>query len=133
MALIYIDNSDLNVLNLAYKSTLEVVEEAQALLNAWHFALKMFGSKLKLDKCFWMLQDYEWHNDRYRLLKFTPFQLTVNINEHNQPLTFSSPYDMRILVGSAINPANLMREIVALFQEKISQLMFKLPQLNLSH
>ena len=41
--LVHVDDSDLNILNLNQKLTLEVVEEAQALLNAWHFVLQILG------------------------------------------------------------------------------------------
>ena len=63
-ALVYVDDSDLNILNLNQKSTVEVLEEAQALLNAWHFALRTSGGELKLEKCFWTLQDYVWTRDK---------------------------------------------------------------------
>ena len=54
-----------------------MVEEAQALLNAWYFALRMSGGDLKLEKSFWTLQDYEWRNDKYHLLTHIPYQITV--------------------------------------------------------
>ena len=72
-ALIYVDDSDLNVLNLNQKSTLEVVEEAQALLNALHFALRMSSGELKLEKYFWTLQDYKWKKDKCLLIKYIPY------------------------------------------------------------
>lgn len=39
-ALVHADDADLNVLNMNQKLTLEVVEETQALLSAWQFALQ---------------------------------------------------------------------------------------------
>ena len=50
--LLYIDNSDLNILNINQKSIFKVIVEAQALLNAWHFALRISGGELKVEKCF---------------------------------------------------------------------------------
>ena len=129
----HVDDSDLNVLNLNQKTTLEVVEEAQALLNAWHFALRISGGELKLEKCFWTLQDYVWEKDECVLSRFTPYQLTVNMHGQSQPLSFLSPYKTRTLVGSAINPDNYTLEIVESFTSKIAQLSGKLSQLSLSH
>ena len=47
-----VDNSDLNVLNLYKKSTINAVEEAQALLSAWYFTLRALGGDLNLEKSF---------------------------------------------------------------------------------
>ena len=73
VALTHVDETDLNVLNLNQKLTLEVIEEAQALLFAWQFALQVSGGELKLEKCFWTLQDYLWRNDRFKLINRTPY------------------------------------------------------------
>ena len=39
IALLYIDDIDLNVLNLEGKPTIEVIELRQKLLDIWHFIL----------------------------------------------------------------------------------------------
>ena len=52
VALLYVNNSNLKVMNLNRKSTLEVIQKVQALLNTWYFALRVLGKNLKLEKCF---------------------------------------------------------------------------------
>ena len=52
VALAHADDSSLNVLNLNKKLTIDVVEEVQASLSAWHFLLRALGGDLKLEKSF---------------------------------------------------------------------------------
>ena len=51
-ALLYADNTDLNMLNLSNKSIYKVITEAQNLLKAFYFILRVLGRELKLEKCF---------------------------------------------------------------------------------
>ena len=50
--LLYVDETDLNVLNVSNKPIFEVVADVQNVLNIYHFPLKASGSDLKLEKCF---------------------------------------------------------------------------------
>ena len=59
-ALMYVDDTDLYVFNDGSLDVSEVVLKAQQLLDAWHTALKFTGGDLKLSKCYWTLQDYQW-------------------------------------------------------------------------
>ena len=59
-ALIYVDDTDLNVLKLKQKSTLEAIWESRSLLIASQFSLEVSGGELKLEKCVWTLKNYEW-------------------------------------------------------------------------
>ena len=50
----------LHVLNSGSDKTDDSVDEAQQLLEAWYFVLKLTGRDLKLAKYYWTLQDYTW-------------------------------------------------------------------------
>ena len=53
IALTCFHDVDLNVLNADWKYALEVIELDQRVLDAWQFALSIYG--LKLDKCSWTI------------------------------------------------------------------------------
>ena len=56
--LLYVNNTDLNLLNLDSISTEEIVTRVQAMLDAWQTALQISGGELKLEKSYWMMQEY---------------------------------------------------------------------------
>ena len=47
-----------------------------------------------------------WIEDKCELYRFIPCQLTVNVDNQTQPLSFLPQHKKRILVGSDINPSN---------------------------
>ena len=89
--LLHFDDTNLNVINLSNKPVSEVITEAQNLVNAWHFSLKASGGDLKLEKCFWILQEHVWNNDKCTLSKHTPYQIMDTIDENTHPLQLIFP------------------------------------------
>ena len=60
ITLAYVDDTDLNVLNIQDKYNLEVLEMGQKILDALQFALSVSRDDFKLDKCSWKMQDCYW-------------------------------------------------------------------------
>ena len=58
VALMFVDDIDLHIINSGSDRTEEIADEAQKLLDAWHFALRFKWEDLKLAKCYWTPQDY---------------------------------------------------------------------------
>ena len=50
--LIYIDDTDIVLLNKGNESETEIMARAQLLLDSWHAALSFTGRDLKVSKCF---------------------------------------------------------------------------------
>ena len=59
-ALIFVNDTNLYVFNSGSETTEEIVLKAQRLLDAWHHILQFTVGDLKLSKCYWSLQDYQW-------------------------------------------------------------------------
>ena len=68
VALIFVDNIDPYVFNSGSDTTEELVFKAQRLLDAWHYILWFTGGELKLSKCYWTLQDYQWERDQCKMI-----------------------------------------------------------------
>ena len=51
-AFLYIDDTDLVVINNGEESEDEIVARAQLLLDQWQFRLQITGGELKISKCF---------------------------------------------------------------------------------
>ena len=79
-ALIFADDTDLHVFNSGSDTTEEVVMKAQRLLDAWHNILKFTGGDLKLSKCYWTLQDYQWAQGKCKMIGDTSHSLHIAEN-----------------------------------------------------
>ena len=58
IVLINVDDTDLNVLNLEGKSSIESIEIGQIIIDDWQFSIWVSGRDLKLEKCSWTFRDY---------------------------------------------------------------------------
>ena len=67
IALVCVDDTNLNVLKIEGKSTLKVIELGKIILDDWKFDISISEGDLKLDKCLWTTQCYYW-NEVQRLL-----------------------------------------------------------------
>ena len=79
-ALIFVDDTNLYVFNSGSDTTEEIVLKAQCLLDAWHHILQFTGGDLKLSKCYWTLQDYQWKQGQCQMLSDTIHYLHISID-----------------------------------------------------
>ena len=101
-----VDDTGLNVLNTEGKSTSEVIEAGQRMLDAWQFTLSVSRVDLKLEKCSWNLKDYYWIEGQCLSTLHNPCLLNVTSNGTHHPLELMSPNDTKTLVGATVNLAN---------------------------
>ena len=64
---LYVDDTGLITLNRGDELEKEVVDRVQILLDRWQIALNIPGRELKLEKCFWSIQDYNWKKGKGEL------------------------------------------------------------------
>ena len=55
VALLYVDDTDLPLLNKEYETIAEIVDRAQSILSIWYKGLQITGGDLKINKCSWTL------------------------------------------------------------------------------
>ena len=132
IALMCVDDTHLNVLNAEGKSKLEVIEAGQRTLDACQFVLSVFGGDLKLEKCSWTLKDYYCIEGKCLPTLHNPYLLNVTSNSTQHPLEYTPPNETRTLVGATVNPANETKQIISLFQDKVSALTTTLNSLHMS-
>ena len=67
VVLTFVDDTDLYVFNSGSDTTEELVFKARCLLDAWYYILRLKGGELKLLKCYWTLQDYQWERGQCKI------------------------------------------------------------------
>ena len=132
ISLICVDDTNLNALNLEGKSTLEVIELDQKILDAWKFALSISIGDLKLEKFSLTTQDYYWKEIQCLLNQHSPYELKFTLNFITHPLWFIPPNETRTLVDTAVNPVNESKQIISIFQDKVTAPTSKLNSLHMS-
>ena len=78
---IYVNNTNITILNEGQETAEEVVARAQLMLDTWHRELSYTRGDLKESKCFWTIQDYTWKDGKYLLVKDTQLQLVIKQNQ----------------------------------------------------
>ncbi len=63
MGVLFVDDTDLFIMNECVKSGYDVWEESQGALTAWGKLLISTGGMLKPEKCFCYMVDYDWGED----------------------------------------------------------------------
>ena len=63
MGVIYVDDTDLYIMDECVKSSIDIWEDSQGALTAWGKLLIATGGMLKPEKCFYYFVDYEWQDD----------------------------------------------------------------------
>ena len=109
-----------------------MIETRQRTLDAWQFALSVSGGDLKLEKCSWTLKDYYWIEGQCVPTLHTHYLLNVTSNGTQNPLECTRLNETRTLVGAAVNPAKETKQIISLFQDKVSALTTTLNSLHMS-
>ena len=128
----YADDTDLYVFNDGTMDASAVVSKAQKSLDVWHEALKFTGSDLKLQKCYWTLQDYHWHNGKCTFSCSTTNTICITSNNVPKVINHVPSDKMRILVGVPIVPTNDSAAIVSYYQDKITEYITRLKGTNLN-
>ena len=117
-ALIFVDDTDLYVFNSGTDNAEEAVTKVQSLLDAWHEILKFTGGDLKLSKCYWTLQDYQWKQGKCKMIVNTNHKLRIVENGQKKEMPHLQANKTRVLVGVPINPCHEEAQIVTMFTEK---------------
>lgn len=117
-ALIFADDTDLYVFNSSTDTAEEVVTKAQRLLDAWHEILKCTGGDLKLSKCYWTLQDYQWKQGKCKMIVNANHKLHIVENGQTKEMPHLQANKTRVLVGVPINPCHEEVQIATMFIEK---------------
>ena len=86
-ALIFVDDADLHVSNSGSDAVEELVVKAQRLLDSWHNIVKFTGGDLKLSKCYWKLQDYEWKHGKCVMISHTAHSLHVSVDGEQKEIS----------------------------------------------
>ena len=131
-ALIFVDDTDLYVFNSGADNAEDVVIKAQRLLDAWHEVLKFTGGDLKLSKCYWTLQDYQWNQGKCKMKVNTSYKLHVVENGLKKEVPHLQANKTRVLVGVPINLCHEEEQIVTMFTEKTKNYADKLATSKLS-
>ena len=63
MGVLYVDDTDLYIMNECVKSSVDIRDDSQGALTAWGKLLIATGGMLKPEKCFYYFVDYEWQDD----------------------------------------------------------------------
>ena len=98
-ALMFADDTDLYVFNSGIDTTKEIVVKAQKLLDVWYNILTITGGNLKLSKCYWTLQDYQWHQGECEMTHPASHKLHIDLNNHRKEVMHLRADQMRTLVG----------------------------------
>ena len=131
VALIFVDDADLHVFNSGSETTEELVVKAQRLLDAWHHILTFTGGNLKLSKCYWTLQDYQWQQGRCSMTTSTTHKLHIDVSGQRKEITHLNADQTRTLVGVPINLHHRNNQIIELFNNKITKYESKLSECKL--
>ena len=117
-ALIFVDDTDLYVFNSGTDSTEEIARKAQRLLDVWHEILKFTGGDLKLSKCYWTLQDYQWNQGQCKVITTNTHKLHIVEDGVRKEVPHLQANKTRVLVGVPINLCHEEAQIVTMFKEK---------------
>lgn len=93
--LMFADDADLYVFNSGIETTKEIVVKAQKFLNAWHNILTITGGSLKLSKCYWTLQDYQWHQGKCKMIYPASHKLYADLNNQRKEVMHLRADQMR--------------------------------------
>ena len=118
-ALIFVDDTDLYVFNSGSDTTEEVVMKGQQLLDAWHDILKFTGGDLKLSKCYWTLQDYQWSQGKCKMISDTSYSLHIVENGQKKDIPYLKADQTRVLVGVPINLYHDEKQTVIMIDNKL--------------
>ena len=125
-ALIFVDDTDLYVFNSGADTAEEVVIKAQRLLNTWHEILKFTGGDLKLSKCYWTLQDYEWKQGICKTVTTTTQKLYIVEEGQRKEIPHLAANQTRVLVGVPINLCHEKAQIMSQIKDKTHEYINKL-------
>ena len=118
-ALIFVDDTDLYVFNSGSDTTEEVVMKGQRLLDAWHDILKFTGGDLKLSKCYWTLQDYQWSQGKCKMISDTSYSLHIVENGQKKDIPYLKADQTRVLVRVPINLYHDEKQTVMMIDNKL--------------
>ena len=108
------DDTDLVTFDNEKELAMEVVTRAQLVLDTQHQALTFTGGNLKLNKCFWTIQDFMQKNRKYNLQEETPFQITILQEEKRVLIKYLTLSESRTLVGVLVTLAHYLKNVVKL-------------------
>jgi len=106
IAQLFVYDTDLKIDNNGNETAIEVILRAQIILTAWHHALQFTSGELKLDKCYWTMQDFEWKDNIAKLIPYKPADLFLTINGNPQTILYLPPQQSQTLVGVSTNLVN---------------------------
>lgn len=118
-ALMFVDDTDLYVFNSGVDTTRELVIKAQKLLDAWHNILKITGGNLKLSKCYWTLQDYQWQQGKCKMVYSTSYKLHIDVENRRTEVMHLRADQMRTLVGVPMQLNHQNEQIVQAISSKM--------------
>ena len=118
---IFVDNSDLNIMNNGLESENTIIQRAQQIIKVQYRNLQITRGKLKLSKCYQTLISYQQKNNKAILIKDQYYNLTINLDERDQEIPYLLPYKTRSLMEVMTNLSNNNSNIITTFQNKLSQ------------
>ena len=73
------------------------------------------GGELKLEKCYWIMMEYEWKENQEKLKREDHNKLYLTLDGTREPLPYLPPQTSCTLVKVSTNPANDNTTIYLLF------------------
>ena len=132
VALMFVDDADLYVFNSGTDTTRDLVLKAQRLLDAWHNILTITGGSLKLSKCYWTLQDYQWQQGKCKMIYSTSHKLHIDLENQRKELVHLRADQMRTLVGVPMQLNHQNEQIVQAILSKTTAYQNKLASCKLN-
>ncbi len=80
----YVDDTDLIVMNPHHISGDDVLPDAQASVDAWAELLISTGGSLNPDKCYWYMVDYTCTNGEWNYAPCTAWELTIPVPDNTR-------------------------------------------------
>ena len=131
LAIMYIDDTDLFIFNTGSESEQEIAERAQKLLDTWHFALKLSGGDLKLEKSSWLLLLYQWIEGISQLSQNNSYNLYINVNNTPHAIKKCKHSQVTTIVGIDFDHMGALQQVTTSIKQKCINYITKLKAASL--
>ena len=102
----YVDDTDLIVMNPSYQSGNDVIRDTQMSVDAWANLLISTGGSLNPDKCYWYMVDYMNINGEWNYAPSTTWELTIPLPDGTRhKITHLDTTHSNKMLGIWSNPA----------------------------
>ena len=102
----YVDDTDLTVMQPHYKSADDVREDAQKLVDEWAHLLNSTGGSLNPEKCYWWMADYVCIDGEWNYAPQVEWTLTIPLPDgSHHPIAQQDVRESKKMLGIWSNPA----------------------------